>query len=137
MRLERFEACISEALLAIPQHIRKRMDNVAIVVEMAARKPTSAEDPIHRGSVLLGLYEGIPLIHRGAGYSGVLPDKITIFKQPIEELAGGNDDAAAGIIRDTVLHEVAHHLGMDEGEVRHWERNRTRRNRQEHSHRRP
>lgn len=86
-----FEQLISEAISALPEHGRKAMDNVAFVVEKEARRKKTKEVGIKVNEVLLGLYEGIPKTKRGAGYFGVLPDKITIFQQPIEELAGGNE----------------------------------------------
>ena len=68
--------------------------------------------------MLLGLYEGIPKTKRGAGYFGVLPDKITIFQQPIEELAGHDEKKLKKLIYEVVWHEVGHHLGFDEKEIR-------------------
>ena len=80
------------------------MSNVDIVVE-----DENAEDPD-----LFGLYLGIPLTERGESYAGVLPDKIAIYRIPLEEEFG--DDAALleEEIRVTVLHEIAHHFGIDE-----------------------
>ena len=67
--------------------------------------------------VLLGLYEGVPKTKRGANYFGVLPDKITIFQQPIEELAGRDEKKLKKLIYEVVWHEVGHHLGFDEKEI--------------------
>jgi len=68
--------------------------------------------------VLLGLYEGVPKTKRGVNYFGVLPDKITIFQQPIEELAGRDEKKLKKLIYEVVWHEVGHHLGLDEQEIR-------------------
>jgi predicted Zn-dependent protease with MMP-like domain len=119
-----FEQSITDALLTVPEHIRARMDNVAFVVEDFARRPGREEDGIRGHGVLLGLYQGVPLIDRGADYSLVLPDKITIFKDTIEELGRADPARIRRIVRDTVLHEVAHHLGFSEDEVRRWEQKR-------------
>ncbi|MBU0647501.1 metallopeptidase family protein [Patescibacteria group bacterium] len=113
-----FEQLISEAISALPEHGRKAMDNVAFVVEKEARRKKTKEVGIKVNEVLLGLYEGIPKTKRGAGYFGVLPDKITIFQQPIEELAGGNEKKLERLINEVVWHEVGHHLGFDEKEIR-------------------
>jgi len=83
------------------------MSNVDIVVE---------EEP-PAGEPLLGLYRGVPLTRRGSGYAGVLPDKVTIFRGPIERLAGGERDRLRGEIRRVVLHEVAHHFGISDARL--------------------
>ena len=125
MELADFEQCILDALETIPQRIRSRMENVAFVVEATARRPHSGEKPIAgHGGELLGLYQGVPLIHRGPGYQYALPDKITIFQETIEQIAGGNDVVIRSMVHDTVLHEVAHHIGFSEEEVAVWEKKR-------------
>lgn len=124
MLLEDFEQLITDALLTIPKRIRDRMDNVVFVVEDLSRRAGRGEKEIARGHVLLGLYQGVPLTRRGAGYSLVLPDKITIFQSVIEHLANNDEQRIAALVRTTVLHEVAHHLGFDERAVRAWERRR-------------
>ena len=113
-----FEKLVDWAVLALPEKIKKVMDNVAFVVEDEARREKTGEMGIKRGEVLIGLYEGIPKIKRGAGYFGVLPDKITIFRKPIEELSGGNREKLKKIVNETVWHEVGHHLGLGEEEIR-------------------
>ena len=75
---------------------------------------------------LLGLYPGVQLLRRGHGYGMVLPDKVTLFQGPIERSAR-RADAIPQIIYDTLWHELAHHLGMNEKEVRDAERRRGRR----------
>jgi predicted Zn-dependent protease with MMP-like domain len=80
------------------------MSNVAIVVE---------EEP-PPGKRLLGLYQGFPLTRRGSGYAGVAPDKITIYRRPLERLSGGDPARLRREIRRVVLHEVAHHFGISD-----------------------
>ena len=99
-----FEGHVRRALESLPPELRRAMDNVEIVVEEENR-----EDPD-----LFGLYFGIPLPDRDSGYAGALPDKIAIYRRPLEEDFG--DDAAAleEEIRITVLHELAHYFGIEE-----------------------
>jgi len=88
------------------------MSNVAIVVE---------EEP-PRGMPLLGLYQGVPLTGRSSAYGGVLPDKITIYRRPLERLYGGDAERLRREIRRVVLHEIAHHLGISDERLRELDR---------------
>jgi len=111
-----FEKIVKEGIEAIPEKFLRRLDNVAIVVE---DEPTPAQKKklnIHPGWTLFGLYEGVSQAERGANYTSVLPDKITIFQKPIEEEARDEEDIKE-IVKDTVWHEIAHHFGMDETQV--------------------
>mgnify|MGYP001608271029 FL=1 len=94
------------------------MNNVAFVVERVARPKKAKEIGIKINEALLGLYEGVPKTKRGAGYFGVLPDKITIFQQPLEELTGRDENKLKRLVYEVVWHEVGHHLGFDEKEIR-------------------
>jgi predicted Zn-dependent protease with MMP-like domain len=98
------EQVIHESLDSLPPDLRERMSNVEIVVE---------EEP-PPGQRLLGLYHGIPLTQRGSNYSGVLPDKITIYRGPLERLYGHDPELLLQQIRRVVLHEVAHHFGISD-----------------------
>jgi predicted Zn-dependent protease with MMP-like domain len=118
MRLsrKRFEALVLAAMETIPEPIRAHMDNVDITIE---RWPT----PLQRASLeldstesLFGLYEGVPLTERGVIAQPLLPDKITIFQGPLEEVCATESEMAAEI-RKTVIHEIAHHFGFDEGRL--------------------
>jgi predicted Zn-dependent protease with MMP-like domain len=100
---ERFEELVADALDEIPDELLRMMDNVAVVV----REGTE-------GSRLLGLYDGIPLTERDAGYDGmVVPDRISIFRRPILAMCADEDEVVAQV-RITVIHEVAHHFGIDD-----------------------
>jgi predicted Zn-dependent protease with MMP-like domain len=101
---ERFEEYTREALDSLPPALRQEMSNVEIVIE---------EEP-PPGSPLLGLSQGVPLTSRGAYYTGALPDKITIFRGPLERLYGGNEDVLHAQVRRVVLHEIAHHFGISD-----------------------
>jgi len=101
---ERFEEYAREGLEALPPDLRSQMSNVEIVVE--------AEPP--GGQPLLGLYQGIPLTRRGSYYSGALPDKITIYRGPLERMSGGDPKRLRFAVRRTVFHEIAHHFGISD-----------------------
>ena len=115
---ERFEQLVSEGIDTIPEKFIKRLDNVAIVIADEPTREQLMKNHIAAGSTLLGLYEGIPLTHRGEFYGSgeVLPDKITIFKNPLLSMAGHDEQALKEAVRDTVWHEIAHYFGYsDEG----------------------
>lgn len=118
MKRNTFAQLIREGVASLPAYAKTALDNVAFVIEKEARRKKVNETSIKVNEVLLGLYEGIPKAKRGAGYFGVLPDKITIFQKPIEQLAGGDENKLKELIRGTVWHEVGHHLGFDEREIR-------------------
>jgi predicted Zn-dependent protease with MMP-like domain len=99
-----FEQAIEDALDSLPADLREFMSNVAIVVE---------EEP-PAGRPLLGLYEGFPLTTRRSAYAGVPPDKITIFRGPLERLSRADPARLRREIRRVVLHEVAHHFGISD-----------------------
>ena len=99
-----FEDHVEQALASLPPKLRQAMENVEIVVE-----DETEEDPD-----LFGLYLGIPLVDRDSGYAGALPDKIAIYRIPLEEEFGDDPAVLEDEIRITVLHEIAHHFGIDE-----------------------
>jgi predicted Zn-dependent protease with MMP-like domain len=103
---EQFEALVDEALASIPRPLLRRIRNVAIQVD----------DWPPPGQHLLGLYRGVPLTARGHDYAGVLPDTIQIFRYPILRQAVDADDVVE-LVRTTVLHEVAHHFGIDDHQL--------------------
>lgn len=108
MNCSEFEAIVDRVIDELPDSIVDRIENLAIVVEDRPRS-----DQVRDGETILGLYEGVALPDRGVDYSGYLPDRITIFRLPHLELGLSQTDLTAEI-RTTVLHEIAHHLGIDE-----------------------
>ncbi|MDX6479810.1 MAG: hypothetical protein QOG85_320 [Gaiellaceae bacterium] len=102
--MDHFEQLVSDALDALPDDIAALMSNVAVTVE----------DEPPPGQPLLGLYEGIPLGRRGPYYAGALPDKITIYRGPIERIAGGDPERLRALVKRVVLHEIAHHFGISD-----------------------
>ena len=122
-----FEKLVEAALAKLPEKFLRALDNVAFVVEDEARRKKAGETGIRRNEVLIGLYEGVPKTRRGEGYFGVLPDKITVFRKPIEEMSGGDGEKLKKIVSETVWHEVGHHLGLDEEEIAALEEKREKR----------
>jgi predicted Zn-dependent protease with MMP-like domain len=119
MTHEEFEQLVKEGIDSIDEKFLQKLKNVEIVIE---------DGPTHfqleklriRGGLLFGLYEGVPQTKR-EGYGQVLPDKITIFKNPMEKVFFRPEDIKKAV-KDTVWHEIAHHFGMDEHQVREAER---------------
>jgi predicted Zn-dependent protease with MMP-like domain len=105
IRRDRFDELVGEALDSLPPELGRRMSNVAVLVEDGAA-----------ASGLLGLYEGVPLTERGDWYSGVLPDRITIYRKPICAVSDTEEDVVEQV-RVTVIHEVAHHFGIDDARL--------------------
>lgn len=110
MTLAEFEKETAAAIRGLPVFFRERLENVAVLVRA---RPTAAQEK-RFGPGLQGLYEGVSRLDRGQAYSGYMPDKITLFKDNIEASCGG--DVERGI-RDVLLHEIAHHFGMDDDEL--------------------
>lgn len=109
MTLAEFEKETAAAIRALPVFFRERLENVAVLVRA---RPTAAQTK-RFGPGLQGLYEGVSRLDRGQSYSGAMPDKITLFKENIE--AGGGSLRRG--IRGVLMHEIAHHFGMDDEEL--------------------
>lgn len=118
-----FDRIVERALKRIPHRFRKRIENVAIIVEPEASEQQLLRARVSKGGTLLGLYEGRPLPFRSVGESFVLPDRITIFQKPHERMAH-NLEHLEQLVLDTLWHEIAHYFGMDEHRVRAAERRR-------------
>ncbi|MDP2719790.1 MAG: metallopeptidase family protein [Dehalococcoidia bacterium] len=125
---DRFEEIVANSVKLLPWRLRKCLDNVDIVVQDRPTPNQRKSAGIGGGYDLLGLYEGIPLSVRSTGYSMVLPDKITIFREPLERL-GLTEGAMEEKIAQVVHHELAHHFGIDDerlDEIEHERRNKKR-----------
>ncbi len=103
-----FEECAQEAIDSLPRELRDAMSNVAIVIE----------DEPPGGQPLLGLYQGVPLTRRTSSYAAVAPDKISIYRGPLERYFGADRDRLRDEIKHVVLHEVAHHFGISDDRLR-------------------
>ncbi len=115
--LARFRELVSEALDGLPDEWAGRLDNVVVVVEDEGSAEDLAAvgiDPA-MGQELLGLYQGVPLDERGVFYSA-LPDRIVIYRGPILRVARSRQEILK-IVRDTVLHELGHHFGLEEEDL--------------------
>ena len=125
-----FERLVAEEFpTAVPEKFRHKINNVAFLVELEPSAEVRAEERLGSGETLLGYYRGVPHTARGQGYGvgGALPDTITLYQLPIEVEAArlsGGEQAVRKVIRETIWHEVAHHFGMDEHEVRERESRR-------------
>lgn len=111
-----FEALISRAMDELPQRFIEHLDNVAITYADDPTPEQLTKQGVRENQLLLGLYEGIPQTKRGAGYNLVLPDKITLFKNPILSLSWNEGDLYERVKR-TLWHEIAHHYGLDHGRI--------------------
>ena len=107
-----FEECVAEALATLPDDLRGFMSNVELVVE----------DEPPPGMPLLGLYQGVPLTRRTSSYAGVPPDKITIYRGPLERLYRRDAVRLRQEIRRVVLHEIAHHFGISDARLQELDR---------------
>jgi predicted Zn-dependent protease with MMP-like domain len=123
MRSDDFDQIVERAFRRIPARFRRRMENVAVVVEDEPSPAQLARGRVPRGDTLLGLYEGRPLRYRSFAEGFSLPDRITIFQRPHEMMARDRYDLER-LVEQTLWHEIAHYFGMDEREVRAAERQR-------------
>jgi predicted Zn-dependent protease with MMP-like domain len=113
---EEFEGLVEDGLSAVDPKYQKAVRNVAVVVEPRPNSHHRKVGGVKRGWTLYGLYEGVPLPERGEHYMFTVPDKISIFREPILEVAESVDEARE-IVKNTVWHEFAHYFGWDEEEV--------------------
>lgn len=109
---EEFEKLIGEQLDTLPEKYVKGLSNVLITYEDEPSPEQREQLKLHCNQTLFGLYQGIPMTQRNAAYNMVIPDKITIFKNPILN-ASHNMKSLKGQIRHTLWHEIAHHYGLD------------------------
>ena len=120
MEKQEFESLIEDGFALLPEWVRKKIKNVAILVEDEPSREIRKQEHLADDETLLGLYQGIPLSARGENY-GVgmtMPDTITLYQKPIEEAGEEDGIEIKKVIADTIWHEFAHHFGMDEKEVR-------------------
>ena len=113
MERGKFETLVVRAIENLPPEFRSELENVDVVVEDWPTPRQLKKVRLSRPSQLLGLYEGIPQIKRGRGYGLVLPDKISIFRKPVEALCRSDGEIEAKIA-EVVRHEIAHHFGTSE-----------------------
>lgn len=115
--LREFEELVAEALANLPREFQEKLDNITIEVKDWPSRRELLRAGLRPGQTLLGLYHGIPLPQRDRGYNLVLPDRITLYRIPIEQ-AGRTPAGIRQQIRRTVLHEIAHHFGISDERLR-------------------
>jgi predicted Zn-dependent protease with MMP-like domain len=115
MDRESFERLVEEAVSRLPRRFKKHLQNIAVVVE--DRPSRDDLGGTRSGGLLLGLYHGVPLQHRGPYYGNVPPDVIVIYKNSIE-LICRTDKEVKQKVREVVLHEIGHYFGLSEEELR-------------------
>ncbi|WP_199430785.1 metallopeptidase family protein [Qaidamihabitans albus] len=106
MTTRRFEELVADALDEVPREFAEAMDNVVVLVE-----ERNEEEP-----EILGLYHGVALTERSHDYGGVLPDRISIYREPILAICDTEDDVVEEVLV-TVVHEIAHHFGIDDARL--------------------
>jgi predicted Zn-dependent protease with MMP-like domain len=118
MKTEEFEKIVRDVIEGLPDMIKEKLDNLAFIIK---DYPDAEEIRMSRTGKynLLGLYHGVPLLRRGTAYGmyPVMPDRIFIYKSNIERIAKSEDELRSKI-KEVVLHEIGHYLGMSESEVR-------------------
>ena len=120
-----FERVLDETLLIIPEHLRVKIQNIAFLLEDEPSDEVRMHEDLGDDETLLGYYQGVPQTARGGQYGeGALPmpDTITLFRFPIMDAAEEDGLSIEQVIRETILHEVAHYFGMSENDVHAWER---------------
>ena len=120
MSREEFEKLAAEGYEKLPEWVRQKIKNVALLVEDEPSDEVREREGLTEHETLLGYYHGIPLSERGENYGVgiVMPDTITLYQIPIEATAEEDGLSVAQVITETIWHEFAHHFGMDEHEVR-------------------
>lgn len=117
---EEFERLVEEALATIPEYFKAHLENAELVIEDNPSREVLEEMGMGRHETLLGLYQGVPLDERGLWYGNVLPDKITLFRIPLQRMSRSLEELRDNI-RKTVIHEVGHFFGMTDEELKRYE----------------
>lgn len=105
---------VEYALADLPPDFLAHLENVSVVIEATPSDALLDALGIPEGETLLGLYEGVPLTERAENEPLLLPDVVTLFREPLEAAAAGNADRLAEEVRHTVMHEIAHHFGISD-----------------------
>jgi predicted Zn-dependent protease with MMP-like domain len=123
MKLTRreFKELVALALKGLPKSFKDRMENIDVVVENRAPQYLLMELGLQSSSELLGLYQGVPLDRRGFYYGNVLPDKITLFQNPIESICKNKKEVEERV-KEVIIHEVGHYFGLNDKKLRELEK---------------
>jgi predicted Zn-dependent protease with MMP-like domain len=117
--LTEFEQMVRDTLDSIPKEFQRQMGNLVIMVEDEPSPDVLVSSHVENGSLLLGLYSGVPLTALGSNQQ-MLPERITIYQRNIEKICHNDPDLIKERVRQTVLHEIAHHFGIDHEKMPHW-----------------
>jgi len=120
---EEFEELVTEAISSLPKKFKEKMENIIVVIESLPSQELLREMKIKSPYGLLGLYRGVPYTRRGIWYRNVMPDKIIIFKKPIEVRCRNKEEIKESV-RRVVVHEIGHYFGLGEADLRKIERER-------------
>jgi len=118
---EEFEELVIEAISSLPKKFKEKMENIVVVIESLPSQELLREMKIKSPYGLLGLYRGVPYTRRGIWYRNVMPDKIIIFKKPIEVRCRNKEEIKESV-RRVVVHEIGHYFGLKEADLRKIER---------------
>ena len=124
---EEFEELVTKAISSLPEKFKEKMENIVVVIESLPSQELLREMKIKSPYGLLGLYRGVPYTRRGIWYRNVMPDKIIIFKKPIEVRCRNKEDIKESV-RRVVVHEIGHYFGLGEADLRKIERERENKN---------
>ena len=111
---DQFEALVVEAVAGLPIYFQEKLENIEILVAVWPSRDEMRRAGLSSGSLLLGLYQGIPLTERTHYYNLVPPDTITLYQGPIEMVAGRDESRIRRQVKHTVIHEIAHHFGISD-----------------------
>ena len=120
MQREAFESLVEKVIEGLPEDCARQLEdgNVGVMVQEQPSLQDLEATGVPGHATLLGLYHGVPPTRRGLGYSLVLPDNITIYKAPIEQYAKQTGRSVGDVVREVVLHEIAHHFGLPDERLR-------------------
>lgn len=120
MQREAFESLVEKVIEGLPEDFARQLEdgNVGVMVQEQPSREDLEATGVPGYATLLGLYHGVPPTRRGLGYSLVLPDNITIYKAPIEQYAKQTSRSVGDVVREVVLHEIAHHFGLPDERLR-------------------
>ncbi|MFA5393478.1 MAG: metallopeptidase family protein [Candidatus Ratteibacteria bacterium] len=116
MEEEKFRKLVTEAIDELPDSFKKKIDNLYVIVEDFPSREILKEQGVESPYSLLGLYQGIPIKKRGVSYTNVLPDRIIIYRKPIESIGKG-DAQIKERVKEVFRHELGHHFGFSEKEL--------------------
>ena len=130
MKKEKFETLVEEALLDLPKEFKKLIDNLVVIVEEEADPEVYRQTGSHPFSRILGTYHGVPYTQRGPFYGNILPDRIIIYQNPIEEICNTEEEIKERV-RSVVIHEVGHYFGLSDLDMEKIEKEIRRNSRKE------